>query len=388
MLDIHAQTVYIDTDVYQRPNCAARFSRMMAHITCDDIRECDATSWREVFDVGRRRHGKDGFDGGPVLAFTTWDEKRTGWFYHWRDEAAAHQGVCQPGLELNNIDGCAFRCAYCGFGRYIVFYLDVERFVDGFDEVFAKHPDQRLFKYSNMTDLPAFEPELDTVRPVVEAFAEQSDRYVMLFTKSDNVHFLADLDHRGHTIVSWSLTSDTISRLIDKRTATLDERIAAMKFAQEAGYIVRARLSPIIPVRNWREEYTHLFERLYAEAKPDIVTLELVGWLPYSDLKQVISPDLLDVEYLEEAKAAAEQLANVTWGPYTQLQHEEIYRHCIETSRRISPNTPISVCHGTAATWRNLGAEIPGMSPGNYLCNCGPFTAPGGKLYEELVTTV
>ncbi len=386
MLDIHAQTVYIDTAVYQRTNCAARLSRLMARITCDDVRECDATSWRAIFDVGRRRHGKDGFDGGPVLAFTTWDENRTVWFYHWRDEAAAHQGVCQPGLELNNVDGCVFRCAYCGFGRFIVFYLDVERFIDGFDDVFAKYPDQRLFKYSNMTDLPAFEPELDTVGPVVETFAKQHDRYVMLFTKSDNVHFLADLDHRGHTIVSWSLTSDTISRLIDRRTATLDERIAAMKFAQDAGYIVRARLSPVIPVKNWRDEYTRLFEKLYAEAKPDIVTLELVGWLPYSDLKQIISADLLDSDFLDEAKAAADELSGIPWGPYTQRQHEEIYRHCIETSRHISPDTPVSVCHGTAATWQNLGTDMPSMSPGNYLCNCGPFSTPGGKLYDELIT--
>jgi len=221
MLAIPAKRVYIDPAVYENDNCRRRLERMLPNVRCDDVRPLDWAAMQSVFAIGQRRHGKDDFGDDAVVVFTTFDEKRAGWFYHWRDEAKMAEGACQPALELNIVDGCVFRCAYCGFGRYIIFYLDLERFMDGLDNVFTKYPSQRLYKYSNMTDLPPFEPELDSIRPMVERFAHEPDRYLMLFTKSDNVDFLKDIEHRGHTIISWSITCDTASRLFDKRAATM-----------------------------------------------------------------------------------------------------------------------------------------------------------------------
>ena len=381
MLTIPAATVYIDPEVEKRPHCRARLDRVMPHVQCDDVRELDDAAGALVSGIGTRRHGKDDFGDDAVLVFTTFNEDRAGWFYHWRDEAGAHGGACHPAMELNIVDGCMFRCAYCGFGRRIVFNLDVERLVDGLDDVFGQHPDQRLYKYSNMTDLPPFEPELDAIRPIIERFAREPDRYLMLFTKSDNVAFLRDLDHAGHTIISWSLTGDTASRLVDKRAATMHERIAAMAAMQNAGYRVRARLSPIVPVTNWREEYTALFETLFSQAKPDLVTLELLGWMDVDDLLAMFDRDSLDTHAVAEAEKARDHLRGVRWGPFTQATHEEVYRFCIDTVRELSPKTPVSVCHGTPATWRAV-ANTTGMDAGNFICNCGPQSTPGGALYD------
>ena len=381
MLTIPAKTVYIDPEVHRKPNCRRRLDRVLPHVRCEDTRDLDADALQRVLAIGKRRHGKDDFGDDAVLVFTTFDEARLGWFYHWRDEAGRHGGVCQPALELNIVNGCVFRCTYCGFGRYIVFHLDVERLVGGLDDCFARYPDQRLYKYSNMTDLPPFEPELDAIGPVVERFSREQDRYLMLFTKSDNVSFLSDLDHRGHTIISWSLTCDTASRIADKRTATMHERIDAMARMQQAGYPVRARLSPIVPVVNWREEYTKLFEQLFSRVQPDVVTLELLGWMDCDDLLAIFDRSLLDPIAVEAAENAREELADVLWGPFTQETHQEIYGFCIETVRRLSPKTAVSVCHGTETTWRALGTRME-MSPENYVCNCGPFSTPGAILYD------
>lgn len=382
MIQIPAKTVYIDPEISARPNCKRRLDRVLPHVKCADVRELGPGDLRRVFGIGKRRHGKDDFGDDAVLVFTAFDEGRLSWFYHWRDEAGRHGGQCQPALELNVVDGCVFRCAYCGFGRYVVFYLDVERLIAGLNGVFRQHPKQRLYKYSNMTDLPPFEPELDSVRPMVERFAGDADRYLMLFTKSDNVDFLADIKHCGHTIISWSLTCDTVSRLVDKRAATMQQRISAMERMQQAGYLVRARLSPIVPVANWREEYKELFEELFSRVEPDLVTLELLGWMTVDDLLAMFSPSFIDAEALRQAQSAREDLAGVLWGPFTQQTHEDIYSFCIDTVRRLSPQTPVSVCHGTAATWKALGGMMQ-MTPGNYICNCGPLSTPGGSLYED-----
>ena len=382
MLTIPAKTVYIDPEVDQRPNCRRRLERLMPNVRCGDIRALDASAMQEVFSIGKRRHGKDDFGDEAVVVFATFDEERMGWYYHWRDEAGRHGGVCQPALELNIVDGCVFRCAYCGFGRYLIFYLDVERLMDGLDAVFARYPSQRLYKYSNMTDLPPFEPELDAIPPMVERFARESDRYLMLFTKSDNVSFLRGLDHRGQTIISWSITCDTASRQVDKRTPTMHERIEAMAQMQTAGYHVRARLSPVVPVVNWREEYAELFELLLSRVRPDVITLELLGWMEFDDLLAMFDRAFLDSAALEGAEKARTELADVGWGPFTQETHEEIYRFCVETVRQLSPDTPVSVCHGTTATWEELGSQMR-MGPEDYICNCGPQSTPGGDVYDS-----
>jgi len=382
MIALPATTVYIDPQVLLKAHCHDQLKRIMPHIGCTDVRELDAGAFAHVFEIGRRRHGKDDFGDDAVLVFTTFDEQREPWYYHWRDEAGTHGGVCQPALELNIIDGCAFRCAYCGFGRYIIFYLDIERLIDGLDDVFARHSSQRLYKYSNMTDLPAFEPELNAIAPMVERFGKETDRYLMLFTKSDNVDFLRDLDHGGQTIISWSITCDATSRLVDKGTATMQERIAAMARMQAAGYHVRARLSPIVPIANWRQAYAELLEALLTRVRPDLITLELLGWMDVDDLLAMFDRSLLDPTAMHAAEQARDELAGVMWGPFTQRVHEEVYGFCIDTARRISPQTPVSVCHGTSATWQTLGEQMQ-MSPDSYICNCGSRSAPGGVLYDQ-----
>lgn len=382
MLPFRAETVFIDPQVYERPNCRARLERMLPHITCDDVREYDEEARQAVSQVSKRRHGKDDFGDGAVVVFSTLDPARRGFHYAWRDEATHHGGACQPGMQLNIVEGCLYRCAYCGFGRKVVFTLDVEAFMEGLPEAFARCPEQRLYKYSNVTDLPPFEPELDAVPPMVERFAREDGRYLMLFTKSDRVDFLEDLDHRGHTIISWSLTCDTASRMVDLGTPDLSERIAAMVRMQRAGYVVRARLSPVVPVCDWRQEYAALFEELFAHAAPDVITLELLGWMTAPDLLALFGRDLLDPAAVAAAEAAADELHQVRWGPFTQATHDEVYRFCVDEVRRRSPATPVSVCHGTAATWQALGDRM-AMAPTGYLCNCGPLTAPGGALYDS-----
>jgi DNA repair photolyase len=382
MLTIPAKTVYIDPEVLTRPNCKQRLDRVLPNVRCRDIRDLTPAAFEEINNIGSRRHGKDSFGDDAVVVFTTWNKDRESWFFHWRDEAARHGGMCQPAVELNIVSGCIFRCMYCGFGRVLVFYLEVEHLIAGLDDCFEKHPLQRLYKYSNMTDLPPFEPELDAIRPLVERFAREQDRYLMLFTKSNNLGFLEELDHRGHTIISWSLTCDSTSRLIDRRTANMHERIDAMVRMQKAGYPVRARLSPIVPIADWREEHLELFESLFKKVRPDLVTIEMLGWMTIDDVLAIFDESHLDSEAMKQAKAAQEELKDVKWGPFTQATHDDVYAFCIDMVQQISPQTPISVCHGTAATWKALGNTMR-MRPENYICNCGGQSAPGGELYDR-----
>jgi spore photoproduct lyase len=382
MIEMPAQTVYVDPRVYELVNCRQRLERMLPLIRCDDVRDLDAAARADVAAIGQRRHGKDAFGDNAVFVFTAWEDDREDRYFHLRPGRAKleREGiVCQDALELNPIFGCPFRCAYCGFGRVVRIMLDVEEFMGRLPGIFAQYPGQRLYKFSNMTDLPPFEPEYDAVLPMVRLFAREKTRYLMLFTKSRDIDFLIGAEHAGHTIISWSLSGPTVSRDVDRGTATMEERIDAMRRCQEDGYIVRARISPIVPVHGWREDYRQMFEALFAAARPDIVTLEMLGWFDFEDLSLILSPDMLDGAAYRAAEAAAEGMRGRRKSPFPFDVRREVYEFCISEVRRLSPGTCASVCHGTPRMWKELGPRM-GMSPEDFVCNCGPLSTPGHPL--------
>lgn len=54
---------------------------------------------------------------------------------------------------------------------------------------------------------------------------------------------------------------------------------------------------------------------------------------------------------------------------------EEVYRHLISESRRLSPTTGITLCAETLRMWETLGDLLDGH-PWDYPCNCGPHCTP------------
>ncbi|MDP6359942.1 MAG: radical SAM protein [Planctomycetota bacterium] len=382
MQNIPAKTVYIDPAVLELENCRTRWERMKPFILCDDIRSLDEEAKADISRIRQRRHGKDDFGDDAVLVFTTLNEDRWKWYHNWRDAGNIYSREkvhCQSAAELNLIMGCPFRCSYCGFGRLVTIPLDVEAFASRLDDSLSAHPNQTLWKFSNMTDLPPFEPEYGAVPMMVERFAREPSSWLLLFTKSDAVDFLLPLDHGGHTIIAWSMSSEIVSRTIEKRTAELSERLSAMRKTQDAGYTVRARLSPIVPIVNWRNEYRDFFERLFETVQPDVVTLHALGWFDFKDLDQVIPREMIDSHAYERARESAQVMQGHRNGPLPHDVRAELYDFCISEVERLSPETPVGLCLETTEMWEQFGPRI-GMAPKNYVCNCGPTCAPGNPL--------
>ena len=63
------------------------------------------------------------------------------------------------------------------------------------------------------------------------------------------------------------------------------------------------------------------------------------------------------------------------YGPLPHDRRAEIYRHLIAELRRVSPETPFSICLESPEMWRELGPLI-GISPNEYPCCCGGFCTP------------
>lgn len=293
------------------------------------------------------------------------------------------QGVCQSALELHAAFGCFHRCAYCFVDPWFLIACDLESLAERIPEYCRQYPTQKLFKFDNFTDTIALEPEYGASELLVPLFARLDDRYLLLYTKSNNVDHLLALDHGGHTIVNWSLSPWTQSREVERGTPHVRSRIEAMRKCARAGYKVRARISPVVPLEGWRKESSELADMLFDAVQPDVVTIDVVGWCVSEALAEVVDVAKLEAPF-RQALHAGVGVANLNAQKYL-FSHElrrSVLHHVVSELKRRSPRTPVALCNETRQMWDDL-ADLLVMRPEHYACCCGPDSVPGNALLAQ-----
>jgi len=309
-------------------------------------------------------------------------------FYHFEKRDAWKEDlVCWSLHDLHSAWGCLHRCNYCQRGSVYVINLNLEEFVDHVEELATANAWQKMFRYDVEQDVLAIEPEYGACKLLVEAFAQREDQYLLLFSKSANVDHLLDLDHRGHTLMLWTLSSHTVSRQHEAKTGTLEQRLEAARKCQDAGYRLRFKCKPIVPIKGWREETTRMFEQLYAAVTLENVSMEVVFVDSVAEMDATMGAANLDPEFVAAARAAeaAGEWDRAAHGPkpFTFEVKEAIYRHFITESKRLSPETPITLCAETQRMWRAL-EDVLEYQPWDYVCNCGPLCTPGCRRIQTV----
>ncbi len=97
-------------------------------------------------------------------------------------------------------------------------------------------------------------------------------------TKFDGVGPLLGVEHRGRTRVRFSLNAASVARNFEGGTATMTQRVRALRRMALAGYPVGLTIAPIMPVEQWQAEYTALFADV-AMALDGVAGLDLTAEL-------------------------------------------------------------------------------------------------------------
>ena len=413
MYALNPKAVFVHRRVYENQLATARLERMLDGLgnppfevigEGDVERVIDAAGASDDLPVqsGRIRQGIEKLEQDPVFLFNTfvWDpakiapqprqytNPRARWMARFVAGTAPTYGrreqcdgrdpkrpyVCQGGWSIHSINGCVHRCDYCGMGYAINFMLDLEDFAKDLERVFREHPQQMLYRYDLSSDYPCFEPEYGASEVLGECF-QRNDKYLLVYTKSNNIDHLLDMPYKKHMPCYWTLATETQCRQIERGTPTLDERLEAMRKCQEAGYTVRAGFSPIIPHVGWREEATDMLERLFATASPDTVRCWVVSMMTCAEAEQIFGAENLDPRHVRMMREAAAELDGKHSGPFPRESRAEIYTHYIREIKRISPETPVNLCTEERALWEMLADELD-MSPDNLYCCCGQYSVP------------
>jgi spore photoproduct lyase len=253
--------------------------------------------------------------------------------------------------------------------------LDLEDWAEHVRRTLAARPHQKLYRYDMYSDSICFEPEYGASQILADVFARSEDQYLLFYTKSNNVGHLLELENREQCLFYMTLSADHAAREFEPGAPSLDQRIQALRRCQEAGYTVRAGFSPIIPIREWREDATLAIEKLFAKVTPDTVRLWTLSMTSVPAFDGAMGFARMDPRLAEMAVRADPAVVGSWNAPFPAEARAEIYGHYIDEIARVSPETPVSLCSESSEVWELLKDRLK-MRPDRLFCCCGGLSVP------------
>jgi spore photoproduct lyase len=151
---------------------------------------------------------------------------------------------------------CPYGCKYCylagtpgvRFSPSVKIYVNLPEMLTEIDRIASQLATPTAFYLGKLQDSLALDPLTAYSTVLIPFFAEHPWARLTLLTKSAHIDRLLDLEHQGHSILSWSVNPSEVSAAFEENVPSIDERLEAMRRVAERGYPVRAIMMPIIPV--------------------------------------------------------------------------------------------------------------------------------------------
>ncbi len=224
------------------------------------------------------------------------------WQFHVAQGCPAH---CQYCYLAGSLSGPPVTRAYANLPEILEGLRDYAGTGTVTSKSVERSDEGTTFEASCYTDPLGIEHLTGAMAECIRFFGEWDASVQLRFTtKFDAVGGLVGLKHNGRTRVRFSVNAASVSRDFEGGTASVRQRLAALKRMAAAGYPVGLTIAPIMPVEGWREQYGALF-------------CEVAGAL--RGLKRVdLTAELITHRFTEGSKGVLLQ-----WYPKTTLDLRE-----------------------------------------------------------------
>ncbi len=274
--------------------------------------------------------------------------------------------VCPHFLELKWATGCPFDCAWCylkGTLRfrpqkakpYVKSYDRIEQHVRSFLE--NKDGYKEVLNTGELADSLMWERNGNPFSTFILSLFENQEAHKVLFvTKSKNIEHLLEGKYQNNAIISFSLNADAVARRFENGAPTIAERIDAASKLANAGYEVRIRIDPMVPVGCWQEAYRRLVDTVFSQFTPSRITLGSLRGLQ-STINNATDKEW--VNYLSERSNWGKKVAFDT----RYAMYNDVINHLQEHHNY----RDVALCKETVAIWNKLGMDYRQIK-----CNCVP----------------
>ncbi|MBC8376127.1 MAG: DNA photolyase [FCB group bacterium] len=187
---------------------------------------------------------------------------------------------------INQTSNCPIDCTYCILQFYLnnpvtTVYANTDKLLTEVKDKIATQP-KRFFRIGTgeLSDSLAFDSSSEYSKDVVEYFSTLPNVLLELKTKSNRIENLLDLDHKGHTVISWSVNPQVVIDAEEHKAASLNERLEAMRLVQEKGYKIGFHFDPLLFHEEWKQSYPDLIRQLF-----EVVDPKNVAWISIGSLR-------------------------------------------------------------------------------------------------------
>ena len=264
---------------------------------------------------------------------------------------------------------CPYGCKYCflagtqgvKFSPTVKIYVNLPEILEDIEVIASKIGKPTAFYLGKLQDALALDPLTGYSTVIIPFFATHPYARLTLLTKSTNVERLLNLDHEGHSTLSWSVNPPEVSRLFEENVPDVEKRLKAMRKAASVGYPIRAVMMPIIPVDKWSEIYASFLQYLLKNIP--LQRLTLGGICSYKAARALLEAKM------GKNNTISTNIKNIASldgrNRYSASLRAEMYRHLIQKARKIQPTLEIALCLEEEALWKSCGIEN-----NQGICNC------------------
>ena len=273
--------------------------------------------------------------------------------------------VCCNLWIVNPGEGCPLDCTYCYLQSYLrrnptlKLYSNTADMIVEIESRAMKEP-KRLFRVGTgeLIDSLVWDDLTEQTLELVPFFARVPNLTLELKSKDNNIANLLELrdEHKGKTVVSWSVNAATVTANDEANTATLEERITAAEQVVDAGYRVGFHFDPVIHFEGWEDEYRDTIQRIFGRIPAD-----RVAWVSLSSLRYRSELGEMMLKRFPESRIPfGEQfLAKDNKIRYVQPLRFRMLSFVWNELKAIRDELPVYMCMESAAAWRSISGGPP-----------------------------
>lgn len=271
--------------------------------------------------------------------------------------------VCCNYFVINFASNCPMECSYCYLQEYLAknsalkVFSNVDDLIGEADQLLGRHR-QFFFRIGTgeITDSLALEPYIGFCAEVVPFFAEQPNVLLELKTKSDRVEGLLGLNPKGRVVVSWSMNPQKVIESDEHLTASFEERLAAARRCQEAGYKLGFHFDPMIEYSGWEKDYQEMVEAIFAAVDQRRISWISMGVLRNtSGLKRIMREKFPSTRLL----SGEQVLCPDSKMRYFQPLRVSMYRKMLRWIRAAAPTVFVYLCMESREVWEQVFGFAP-----------------------------
>lgn len=191
--------------------------------------------------------------------------------------------------QFHLAEGCPAHCQYCYLAGslsgppVIRVFANLPQILENL-AAYERSGEATTYEVSCYTDPLGIEHLTGSLAECIRYFGKRGDGHLRWVSKFDAVDELLDLPHNGHTRCRMSVNAAPVSGRFEGGTASVASRLTALRRLAlprsqgGGGYPVGLVIAPIMPIDDWQEHYSRLFDEISQALDFDCdLTFELIS---------------------------------------------------------------------------------------------------------------